>query len=274
MAKLFSSRVAGSAVWLSVVRASDHPELVRVHAEARFLAQPLEQGRTSVLLGQHVRGLGDLPGEVAGVQGLEIGERVVGREQRMRLGVTLLLGHLVHRLEARPGLGVELRQRPAAVRLGVEHQAVRQVAVVRDCQDAATGLLLVAGHVRPQVLGVHGIVLGEGQGPAGAVGTFAEDDDAVHVVAAGMGGPLESVERREHPRLVVVVRVLDDAGPDGLHHARLVDLVGVSCQRLPVGFASRIGSERLMKSASPRFSAWSATTTKSSGRFSLNFQPR
>ena len=70
-----------------------------------------------------------------------------------------------------------------------------------DGQHLAAGLLLGIGHPLPQVAGIvaaqrlHGVGLDQ----AGLGAVLAEDDVAVQVVAAGVGGPLEADERREAP---------------------------------------------------------------------------
>ena len=191
----------------------------------------------------------------------------------MRFAISLLLCHLVEWLETHPCPGVGLSKRLPAVGLDVEHETVGQVAVVWDRQDSAPGFRLVGGHVFPQVLRVDGVVLRIGQDLADSVRAIPEDHHPVQVVALWVGGPFETVESRKDPGLVVAIGVLHHPGPDGLHHPRFVDhvdvvglepldecIVALSCLHhvmpaLAGLVARRIGSERRIKSARPRFSA-------------------
>jgi hypothetical protein len=113
------------------------------------------------------------------------------------LAVALGLDNLEERLPTPAGLGVVAGERAALHGLDGEHHAVGEVAVVRNGQDIAAGLLLVAGHVPPEVFGVPAVDERKGHNPGGAGGVVPEDDHAVKIVAAGLGGPLEANEGGE-----------------------------------------------------------------------------
>src|SRR5262245_20907267 len=122
---------------------SDEAELERVDAELQLVGEAALQRLARVLAGQHV-GLLELGTEAAAIPTLEVGELVARREGRMRLAVALGLGRLVYRLPAPPALGVVAVERLLrGQRNVVEHQAVGEVAVVRDREQLAARLLLV-----------------------------------------------------------------------------------------------------------------------------------
>ena len=135
----------------------------------------------------------------------------------MCLAVALDLGGLVQRLPARAGLGVLLRDRLAGEGIDFrEHDAVRQVAVMRDRKELAAGLVLVGLQVFPQVLRVVAADRADrrvGLDLACLVAAVAQHHDAVQVVAARVRGPLEADECRELVRLVVGLRCLDGDFP-------------------------------------------------------------
>ena len=80
---------------------------------------------------------------------------------------------------------------------------------------APAGLLLVVGHVLPQVLGVGAVELRERQDLLGPVGAVAEDHDPMEVVALDALRPLEAVEGGEDAGLVVALGGCDRTVPDG-----------------------------------------------------------
>src|SRR5574341_577399 len=135
----------------------------------------------------------------------------------MRLAVTLHLCDFVEPLPLRAGFGIRAINFLAHARLDDwEHTSAAQVAVVRDCQHVAAGLLLVAGHPLPQVARVVAAQRwngGERQDLAGPGCVVPEDDVAMKVVAAGHRGPLIADERREAPWVVRLLRRLDDLLP-------------------------------------------------------------
>ena len=90
-----------------------------------------------------------------------------------------------------------------------EHRAIAQIAVVRDGQHAAAGLLLVGLHPFPQLDRIVAAVRrihGERVDLARLVAVVAEDDVAMQVVAAGVRGPLVADEGGEAARLVEMLR--------------------------------------------------------------------
>ena len=196
---------------------ADHAELVGIDAELVFQLETVLERRAGVLELEHLRLLEFAEVEVALVPALEVGELVVGREERMRLAVALDLRGFVEALPLRAGLGILAVDLLAGERLDDrEHAAVAQVAVVRDGEHVAAGLLLVRGHPLPQVAGIvaaQRLLRGVRLDPAGLVAVVAEDDVAVQVVAAGVRGPLVADEGREAARIVRLVRRLDRLAP-------------------------------------------------------------
>ena len=135
----------------------------------------------------------------------------------MGLAVALDLRGFVEPLPARAVLGVLPVDRLAGEGLDDrEHAAVAEVAVVRDGEHVAAGLLLVGRHPFPEVAGIVAAERrqrGVGLDLAGLVAVVAEDDVAVEVVAAGVRGPLVADERREAARLVGFFGGLDRLVP-------------------------------------------------------------
>ncbi len=209
---------------------ADHAELERVDAQLLLLLQAHLQRAAGVLVRQHLIGLGLQSGDVGLVPGAVVGELVGRRQLRMRLAVALDLRDLVQRLPAHAGLGVAPVDRAAVEALDGEHQPVRQIAVVRDREHAAAGLLLVGVHELPQVLRILRVEGREGQDLAGLARVLLEDDDPVqvarvlHVVDRR---PLEADQRREHTRLVELVGGLDLTVPDQALHLVQIDEVTI-----------------------------------------------
>ena len=107
-----------------------------------------------ILVLDHARLLGSQV-QVTLVPGLEVGKFVGRRQARMSLAVALDLCYLVKSLETHPRPGVFLGQRLAAVGLhSIEHEPIREVAVVGDGKDFAAGLIFVTRHPFPEILGV------------------------------------------------------------------------------------------------------------------------
>ena len=89
-------------------------------------------------------------------QDLEVGELVIGREQRMGLRLPLDLLDLDQRFIAHPGFSVGLVDRPPLkVDVGRIHAPIREVGVVRD-REKLVARLALAVHPRPQVVGSGG----------------------------------------------------------------------------------------------------------------------
>ena len=136
----------------------------------------------------------------------------------MGLTITLDLGELDDRLEARPLFG----QFAAVGRLAVEsvnreHPSVAQVAIVRDGEHLGSCPLLELVEVLPQILGILAIVLRERHRLVGYAGVSTEDDVPVQVVAAE-GRVLVADQGRETSRLVVFVGEGRVLFPGRFHH--------------------------------------------------------
>ena len=190
------------------VAAADQAELVGVRAELLLELQAVLERRAGVLELEHLLLLGDAAVEVALVPDLEVGELVVRREEGMGLAVALRLRRLVEPLPLRARLDVLAVELLAEGLDHGEHQAVAQVAVVRDGEDVAAGLLLVRVHPLPEldrVVAAERRVDGERLDLARLVAVVAEDDVAVEVVAAGVRRPLVADEGGEAARVVVLL---------------------------------------------------------------------
>ncbi len=198
------------------VRAADHAELVRVRSELRFEGEAVLQRFAGVLVLQHAGLLCDAAVEVSLVPELEVGKRVVRRKHRVRLARPLHLGHLVDRLPLRALLRILGVERPAEGGVHGEHRAVGEIAVVRDRQHAAAGLLLVGVHPRPQVDRV--VAPGrpehrERLNQSGPVPTVTEDHVAVQVVASRVRRPFVADEGGEGAGVVEFLGCVDGLLP-------------------------------------------------------------
>ena len=145
------------------VRAADHAELERVHAEFPLQQQAVLERLAGVFVLQHLGLLGLGAVEVGLVPLLVVGELVVGREERVRFAVALDLGGLDERLEPGPHRRQLLGERLAVEGLHREHAAVAQIAVVRDGQHLRPGLLFELGQILPEVFRILAVELGERQ---------------------------------------------------------------------------------------------------------------
>ena len=199
------------------IGASDQAELVGVDPEFGFHLEAVPQRRTPVLEFQHLGLLGDGEIEVALVPDLEVRELVVRRQERMRFAVALDLRHLVERLPAHPVLGIFAVDPRAGEQLDDrEHDAVAQIAVVREREDFGAGLFLGRRHPLPQVARIRAAerrqrrVRLDQRGLGAAV---APDDIAMQIVSAGVRGPLIADEGGEAAGLVRLLRRLDGLAP-------------------------------------------------------------
>ena len=174
-----------------------------------------------VLVLQGALGLG-LQDQVAAIPEIPVGELVGGRQRRMRLALSLDLGDFVQRLVARPHLSpLAGHRRPVELFL-LEHAAVRHVAVVRNRQHLAAGVLFVGGHPFPELGRILGLESRQRQAGQRAISAVAEDDVSVQVVAAvRVDRPFVCNERRELARLVEVLGRLDGFFPSRLHPFRV-----------------------------------------------------
>ncbi len=142
----------------------------------------------------------------------------------MRLAVALDLRDLVQRLPLDPGLGIFPVHLLALVALAHrEHDAVGQVAIMRQGQHIAAGALLVGGHPLPQVPRIRTAVRrghGERLHLARLGLAIAVNDDTVHVVALDQRGPFIADEGGKLAGVIMVLGRLDDAVPGCLVRLR------------------------------------------------------
>ena len=167
------------------VGAPDHPEGEGVRPGLRRLAESELERRARVLERELalVLGRGFVDVEVAEIPGLEVGKFVVRREERMRLAVALHLGHLDDRLVPRASLAVGAIEGPPLGVLDGEHAAVAQIGIVRNREDAAPGLRLVALHEGPEIFGAIAVVGRHRRESCGFLGIVTVHDHAMEVVA-------------------------------------------------------------------------------------------
>ena len=161
----------------------------------------------------------------------------------MGLAVTLDLRHLHERLVADARLGIGPVHGLSVEGLRREHDAIAQVAVVRDGQHLATRLLRVCVHVLPEVRRILAVEGGIGNDLVHAVHTVAENDGAMKILAAGRGRPFEAVQRGENARLVPLL-----GGRGGVRPGRGRELVA-SKTGLPVRMETTASMAALMPSA-------------------------
>ncbi len=156
----------------------------------------------------------------------------------MRFALTLGLDGLEQRLPAgarfRPFLGGIL---PIKGR-ELEHAPVREVAVVRNGEHGAAGLLLPVLHPLPEVFRVFRLEGGHGEDLVRLVLAVPVDDVAMQVVAAAcVRGPLVGDEGGEAARLVVLLHDCVVLLPDRRRELRVHDrgrqpLVGLRVDEL------------------------------------------
>ena len=103
----------------------------------------------------------------------------------MGLAVTLDLRRLQEWLVAGARLGIGPVHGFSVEGLRRIHLAIAQVAVVRDGEHLAAGLLRVRVHVLPEVRWILAVEGGKGNDLVHAVRAVAENDGAMKIVAAG-----------------------------------------------------------------------------------------
>ena len=197
---------------------SDQAELVGIDAEFLFQLEAVLQRGTGILEFEHLRFLERGQVQVALVPTLEVGELIVGREERMRLAVALDLGRFVEVLPLGALFGILAVNLLARGGLDDrEHAPVAQVPIVGEREHVAAGLLLVSGHPLPEiarVVAAERLLRGVRLGAEGLVRVVAEDDVAMEVVSGGDRGPLEADEGREAARIVRPFGRLNSVLPD------------------------------------------------------------
>ena len=186
---------------MGVARA-DEADLERVAAALLLQREAADQGLPRIAPARIAVG-GDLA--LAGVQDLEVGPLVVGRQFRVGLRRALDLGQLDQRLVAHPLFGEGVVDRAAIRVLEPEHLAVGLVHVVRDRQ-AVDSLLAQPVHPAPELLRLVRVDARERP----RRGLRPREDD-VPVVGSRLGrrrrgGPLVGDERGEVARVVVALR--------------------------------------------------------------------
>jgi len=135
---------------------TDHAEFERIGPDRqRQLQTPLQRFANiaaGIAFRWHIPGAAQIALVPAG--NAEIGEFVIGGKKRMGFAVALDLGDLDDRFAQRPRLYIGGVNGAAVKFVHREHPAVRDIAVMRNGEHLAAGLLLVCGHVGPELLGV------------------------------------------------------------------------------------------------------------------------
>ena len=235
----FHSRVLAKEVFLFcgcqsgvAVRRADNAKLVGVGAQLPFEFQAVLECFAGVFVLEHPVFLGR-GAEVGFVPGFVVRKLVIGAEEGVGFTVTFDLGDFVEGFPLSTALGVVAGQRLAGVRVGFdrEHQAVRDVTVVGQGEDAAAGFLFISAHPVPEVFGVEGLGCGERQHLAGAAGVVAIDNVSVQVVACLSRGPFIANEGGEGSGVVIVIRDFGELIPDRLDKATVAGGFGQGIAR-------------------------------------------
>ena len=183
------------------VGCSGKAEFIRVGSKLFFQQEPVLERLARIFAGEHVVGLGGGQVQVSRIPVVVIGELVVGRQEWVRFTVTLDLGDFVKRLPLGALLDIVLVQRLAGKLLvHREHDAVGEVAVMRQREHSTIGLFLVGLHPVVKVERIRASEWrrhGERNDLPCPFGAVPENHVAVQIVALIERGPLETDQRRE-----------------------------------------------------------------------------
>ena len=194
------------------IAAADQAGLVGIGSKLGFQLQSQLERRADVVAVEHAILRRHHFVEIE-VPALKVGKFVVRREEGMGLAVTLDLRRFQQWLVAGARLGVVPGHGFSVEGFRRVHDAIAQVAVVRDGEHLATRLRRVRVHVLPQVRWILAVEGGKGNDLVHAVRVVAENDGAMKVVAAGRGSPFEAVQRGENARLVPLLGCRDGVRP-------------------------------------------------------------
>ena len=109
---------------------------------------------------------------------------------------------------------------PTRAGLFGEHQAIAEIAIVRDSNGFPASLFLVGRQVRPEILRVIAVKQRERYGLAGLVGTIPKNNDTMEIVATRCRGPFKSDHCSKTTGFVVLIRDLYELPPDGAGQTR------------------------------------------------------
>ena len=197
------------------VGAANHPELERVDASALLDAQSGLQCGSNVLETLHPVFLGGTHVDVVLVPGAVIGKFVIRRQQWVCLAIPLHLRDFDQRLPAQPFACIGHTDR-FTVGAGVgKHKPAAQVAVVRNRQCLASGVLFVVRQVAPERLRVLTVEGGKRRDLIGACCIIPQHDHTVQVVAIGHGRPFETDQCGKDAGLVGGIRHASIGLPGG-----------------------------------------------------------
>ena len=122
----------------------------------------------------------------------------------MRLAIALNLRYFIYRLPTHPTPGIVRVQRLTAKTTIIEHQAIGQVAVVRNRQDLAPGYILVSAHPVPECFRICRVEGGKRQNAVGPLLAIAVDNVPVQVAAPWCACPFVGDQCGEGPGRVVL----------------------------------------------------------------------
>ncbi len=135
----------------------------------------------------------------------------------MRFTVTFHLGNFVEWFPADALRHIAFVQHGSVILcINRKHNAVRQIAIVRDGQQLAPGLIFIALHPFPQVSGVGAArrVRCIRHPLAALISGIPIKHNTVHVVAGYYRGPFIANERSKFPWLVELFSRSNDPVPD------------------------------------------------------------
>ena len=221
----------------------NHAELVWIGAELLLEHQTLLQCLSSVLAGQHLRLLEFRDIEISNVPGSIVRELIIGRQSRVCFTIALDLGDFVKRLPFCPQRYVFLVDPATGVGfVDREHPAVRQIAIVCECECPPAGLFFVVLEPLIKVQGIGTAKRGlrhHRHNLLGAITIVAQDHISVQVETFGDRGPLEADKGREAARLVIGFGSRDN----------LVPYVVINCRARAVLFKQFDGNRSLREIA-------------------------
>ena len=196
------------------IGAANQAELEGIHPELCFLAQSMLEHTACVLVLQHPVFFFLRVADVEGIPVFEVGKLIGRRQLRMRFAVTFHLSDFEQRFPTTAHLRVRTIQRFAVEHLLAIHQAVRQIAIVTNGHDLATGLRFIVRKRRPQVPGVNAVLRGERRSLCRLVSTILVDHHTMQIAAMDHRRPFVAYECRELARVIMLISRHRDIGPD------------------------------------------------------------
>ena len=136
------------------VRARNHPELERVHAQAFLVLEAKLQCTPSVLVSEHPVFFFLGAANVVPIPILEICEFIIGAQRRVSFTVSLYLRHFIDGLPPRSGFGIPASDFFAVHSCAWKHHSIRQIAIVGDSHHACASLIFNRLERFPELPGI------------------------------------------------------------------------------------------------------------------------